>query len=100
MAALTHKTAEGPSVTFRSASAPRHPIAAPNKSTPYTRLTEKGLRVSARLMTTPQKKNGTDKQSASSVHIQTVLANLLITGANVIWSARQIAVVRAPRELK
>src|SRR6267143_2117517 len=82
MAAIVaiHRTAEGPSVRFKSNKTPRHPDEAPSKSTPYTRPIGNGERVSAKLTTTPEKKNGTARHSANSVHAPIVLMEGTTTG--------------------
>lgn len=86
--AAIHRTAEGPSVVFRSNRTPKQPEAAPSRSTPYTRPIGNGLRVNARLTTTPEKKNGTAMHSASPAQIAIAVMERTTTGANVICTIR------------
>src|SRR5262245_33989620 len=86
--AAIQRIADGPSVVLSSKRTPKHPDAAPSKSTPYTRPIGKGLRVNARLTTTPEKKNGTAMQSASSSHVNIAATDRTTIGTKVICTIR------------
>ena len=67
---------------------------------PYTRPIGNGLRVSARLTTTPEKKNGAAMTRASSSQITTVVKANREVGTSVTCSASPITADRANAVLK
>jgi len=97
---LTQSTAAGPFVRSSSTRTPRHPIAAPTMSTPYTRPIGKGLRVRARLIVTPAKKNGSARQIARSHQLAIAVSVGPVIGAKHICTVTAKAVVSAKAPLK
>jgi hypothetical protein len=75
-------------------------MAAPIMSTPYTRPIGKGLRVRARLIVTPEKKNGSARQVARMDQVANAVMVGAVIGDKHICTITASVVVRANATLK